>query len=661
NRDRLERVGSGYVAHHAKDFLLANDAWFRGLGVHAGPDGSVYVSDWTDTGECHNHEVVDQTNGRIYKIVHGTPKPWRGDLAALSDAELVKLQTHPNDWFVRRARRLLQERAAAGKLTRDVLAPLEALVDDDAADARRRLRALWALHSVGALKPLDYLRWTKAAADPLAVWAVRLFFDVNRDNAADLYVFELSHGPDDLKHPAVQLSLASAVQWVPPRLRSNTIHFLLGAVKDGHDFNLAQLIWLAIEPTVPERPDWAVGRLDEAAIPWVRECIARRMAPLPAGGDDRLTGLDRLARWLTKSDDTERQADVLRGIQFAFVGRREVAMPADWPAGYKRLAASPSASVRDQAMQLAVLFGDGQAIQAVRRVVLDTHAALDRRRAGLQILQQRQRPDLVPVLTGLLADRDLRGQAVVALAAFEDPAIPGLILRHYAAFTDTEKAAAVATLAARPASALALLDAIERGTVSRGDVSAYAARQIQGLKDMAVTARLEKVLGRIKPVPQAKRDLIGLYKSALTADAFKAADPSRGRAVFAKTCATCHRLFDDGAAIGPDLTGSQRANIDYLLENIVDPNALVPREYRVTRFTLKSGRVVDGLAIREDAGAVTVRTPTEELVVPKAEIGEREVTEVSLMPEGLLDALTRDQVRDLVAYLASAVQVPLPK
>ena len=82
----------------------------------AGPDGGVYVSDWTDTGECHNYDKVDATNGRIYKVTYGTPKPWRGDVSRLSDAELVKLQSHKNDWFARHARRVLQERAAAGKL-----------------------------------------------------------------------------------------------------------------------------------------------------------------------------------------------------------------------------------------------------------------------------------------------------------------------------------------------------------------------------------------------------------------------------------------------------------------------------------------------------------------------------------------------------------------
>ena len=137
NNDILERKGSSYVARHGKDFLFANDPWFRGIALCYGPDGGVYVSDWCDTGECHNYKVVDRTNGRIYKITYGKAKNpaetvvHRGiqrdlarklgknwDLSKLPDSELVKMQEHKNEWFVRTARRILQERAAEGKLDR---------------------------------------------------------------------------------------------------------------------------------------------------------------------------------------------------------------------------------------------------------------------------------------------------------------------------------------------------------------------------------------------------------------------------------------------------------------------------------------------------------------------------------------------------------------
>ena len=77
NRDRIDYTAKGPVLRHEKDFLFANDPWFRGLAIDYGPDGGVYVADWCDTGECHNAKEVDRTNGRIYKVTHSTPKPKR--------------------------------------------------------------------------------------------------------------------------------------------------------------------------------------------------------------------------------------------------------------------------------------------------------------------------------------------------------------------------------------------------------------------------------------------------------------------------------------------------------------------------------------------------------------------------------------------------------
>ena len=90
NHDRLERKGSGYVAHHERDFLMANDTWFRGLELKYGPDGSVYLTDWSDTGECHetDDDNAHRENGRIYKISFGRAKPAQVNLAASSDEEL---------------------------------------------------------------------------------------------------------------------------------------------------------------------------------------------------------------------------------------------------------------------------------------------------------------------------------------------------------------------------------------------------------------------------------------------------------------------------------------------------------------------------------------------------------------------------------------------
>jgi putative heme-binding domain-containing protein len=165
----------------------------------------------------------------------------------------------------------------------------------------------------------------------------------------------------------------------------------------------------------------------------------------------------------------------------------------------------------------------------------------------------------------------------------------------------------------------------------------------------------------VRPASEGKAALTAKYKALLTADYVKGADLSQGRVVFQRTCATCHRLFDDGAKIGPELTGSQRANLDYFLENVLDPSAVVAKEYQLTVVELKNGRFLNGIIKEENDRSIVLQMQNEQVVVPKNEIDSRKESAQSLMPDGLLDKLSKEEVRDLVGYLASPQQVPLPK
>ena len=182
-----------------------------------------------------------------------------------------------------------------------------------------------------------------------------------------------------------------------------------------------------------------------------------------------------------------------------------------------------------------------------------------------------------------------------------------MILKTYPTFTDAEKEDAVQTLAARPVWALELLDAIEKGTVPRRDVSAFIARQMQGLKDKRVVERLDKVWGKIQPASAQRMALTAKYKAILTDDALAKADPSKGRQMFVKNCASCHKLYDAGGDVGPALTGAQRSNLDYILENVLDPSAVVPNDYKVNVIQLLNGRLINGIVKSETDKAITVR------------------------------------------------------
>jgi len=303
--DELVRQGSGYVARHGDNFLMANDPWFRAVQIGYGPDGGVFVSDWNDFGECHDTDGVYRSSGRIYKITYENVKPSGAfDLQKLSDAELVRIQLHANDWHVRHARRVLQERAAAGRLAPDTHAALTRIVRENA-DVTRQLRALWALHATGGLAPQTPLpagdeRFQKRPLDrrgvrvpgpgphPLLLellehqdenlrwWAIQLLVEDKAPLPEALRRFA-QMAPEE-KSPFVRLALASALQRVPLHSRLAIAQGLVSRVEDASDPNLPLMIWYALEPVVPQYPTESLRLARESKIPLVREFIARRLA-----------------------------------------------------------------------------------------------------------------------------------------------------------------------------------------------------------------------------------------------------------------------------------------------------------------------------------------------------------------------------------------------
>jgi putative membrane-bound dehydrogenase-like protein len=650
NHDPLERQGSGYVAHHAKDFMLANDPWFRGLAIQYGPDGGVFVSDWTDTGECHNYDKVDQTNGRIYKITYGKPAPYHGDVSKLSDAELVQLQLRKNDWHVRHARRVLQERAAAGQLTPGTRDALAKMLQENA-EVTRQLRALWALHVTGGLEEKLRQDLLQHPQEYLRGWAVHLGLEDR--NPSPAFLARLAEMARKDPSPFVRLYLASGLQRLSAAERWPIAEALAAHGEDAHDANLPLMVWYGIEPLGSADQERFVALLEKVQIPLVREFMARRVSATSSG-------LRPLLRFLNRQDDAAVHFEVLRGLHAAMIGRRQVQMPEEWPAVYRKLSQSPSAEVRDKAMLLAVVFDDPEAIATLRKLLLDSTAAATARQSALQALIYQKNPELAPLLHTLLGDPMLRGAALRGLAAFNHEATPEIVLRHYSSLTDDEKADAVHTLTARPAYALALLDAVERGRIPRRDLTAFTVRQMQGLKNKQVNERLVKVWGVLRPASQEKAALMTRYKALLGPDYLKSADKAQGRVVFTRTCAACHVLFGEGGKIGPELTGSQRTSLDYLLENILDPSAVVASDYQVTVLLTRDGRVITGIIKQETDKVVTIQTQNEVIPVPQTDVEERRKSPISMMPEGLLDKLTNEEVRDLIAYLGSPTQVPLP-
>jgi putative membrane-bound dehydrogenase-like protein len=275
NNDRLEHAGSGYVAKHGPDLLFANDPWFRGLELQYGPDGGVYMTDWSDTDECHDYEDIHRENGRIFKVTYGDVKRQDVNVAKLSDAELVKLQSHRNEWFVRTARRVLHERAAAGSLKPETIPALRTMLTAEQ-DVPKRLRALWALYVTGGLDERRLAALLQSPEPYLRGWAIRLEVEDRAASPAMLERFAELAASDP--SPVVRLHLASALQRLPLEPRWPIVERLAAHAEDADDANIPLMVWYAAEPLVPANPERAVRLLAGAKIPVVRENIARRLA-----------------------------------------------------------------------------------------------------------------------------------------------------------------------------------------------------------------------------------------------------------------------------------------------------------------------------------------------------------------------------------------------
>jgi putative heme-binding domain-containing protein len=397
-------------------------------------------------------------------------------------------------------------------------------------------------------------------------------------------------------------------------------------------------------------PAALVSIAQRSALPIVRQYIARRLAEdLEKDG----TPLNEL---LTSSPALD---DITAGIAEALTGWRKAPKPAAWDSLVAKLATSSDTALVDRVRDLSVVFGDGRALDDVKKLALDGKADLLARKSALQTLIDNRAPDLRAICEKLLDTRFLNPVAARGLATFDDPAIGALLVKAHPKFHQSERPQLLAMLVARPIFARSLLDAVGAGKIPRADLSAFAARQIRSFNDPALTQRLAEVWGEERESSADKKAQIAKWKQLFTPAALAAADKSAGRATFTTACATCHTLYGHGGKLGPDLTGSGRDNLDYLLENIVDPSATVSADFRMTVMHLKDGRVLNGMVAARTDRIVTLQTMTEKQTIERSEVAKIEELPMSLMPEGLPDALGETEMRDLIAYLMNKTQVPL--
>ena len=660
--DHVEAKGSTFIGQHRADFMRSDDFWFIPIQQKVGPDGALYVSDWSDKQVCHQGsgavDAWDRSNGRIYRIVYDKLKPWKGDLGKLSDQDLKKMAVeNGNVWFQRMARKVLWERYAGKRPTSPLMQGLSDLAIAKPSSPTS-LRALWTLDSLYDMAAEgEYSDWSvlydqileESGAEYQRGWAVRLAG--NRATTPNKGILaDFSESAKKEKSPLVRRELASLLQRLPLDKRTDIALGLIRHKEDAEDPVIPYLIWYGIEPVVGADAKAGMKLATASQMDMVTGFIYRRMSTDDAGRNALLG----MAATLT---DAAQREKTLAMIVTSAHNTGHHGRPKDWDSLATKLGEGASPATQQMVEEMSVLFGDEPTLKKWRGILDDTKVVPDKRAHVLMALVEAHDLPTAKILHGIL-NREypdpLRRVAIQSLVALPDSGNAGVLLQRYDVLSRDEKSDAVAVLASTREGAAALLRAVADEKIEKKMLTPFLIRQLQTLKSNEVDALVAKVYGTVN---QAKPDVAkqkAKWQKLLTPAVLKAADIVKGHEIFKGTCATCHRLIGEGASVGPDLTGSNRADLGYLLDNVLDPSAVIGKGYELNVFTMKDARVISGIMKEETSAGYKVAMPGGvEMILNKTEVGKREVLKISMMPEGQFDALGPEMAANLVAFLQS--------
>jgi putative membrane-bound dehydrogenase-like protein len=669
--------GSSFRSAHGGVLLLANDTWFAPTDLTLGPDGSIYVADWFDRRTAHPDPDADwdRSNGRVYKIeARGTRPVAPFDLARLPSDRLVSLLSHPNDWFRRKARRILADRRDP-----EVIFPLRRLVAETN-DEDLQLQALWALYVSGGFNGAFAEKLLSHENPDVRRWTVRFLGDERKVTPAlARRLAGLAATEPDV---VVRSQLACSARRLPVADGLPIMRRLLERNLDGRDPHIPWLLWWAVEEHAIDGREQVLATFATSEArqqPLARDVILGRvMRRYAAEGGE--AGYGACARLLASAPPAERHrmlAELLNGLNdrptephknvgTLFSGQAVLEKPPDPRAGLQEeklppaLAKQLDALWKDDTTDLTLIrLGAhlGRAAGHDRAVALavDRATPLALRLELVHLLGNVGGPTCVRPLLKLVGGDELepvQTAAISALQRFEKEGIAAALLHHYPKMSPRLRERTSEVLLGRRAWAATFLREIDAGRIAATDVPPEQLRVVALHKDRSLDDLVRKHWGNIRPgTPEEKLAEMRRLSNDLRAGT---GGPVAGRELFRKHCATCHKLFGEGESIGPDLTHANRKDRDYLLVSAVDPSAVIRKEYLAYVLRTTDGRTLTGLIAEQAPGAVTLLDgKNQRTIVRRDRIESIEESPVSLMPEGLLKELRPQELRDLFSYLQS--------
>jgi len=643
---RFENDGSTFKTVDTERLLVTDDHWFRPVDIKEGPDGAVYLADWYDSRLTHidPRDTWHKTSGRIYRIRGSAVKPVETiDFSKATTEELVALLSHENRWHRQQALRQFGDR-------NDALAipVLEKLMFDRT--GQTALEALWALNLSGGF---DDALAVKALGheDPyVRMWTIRLLGDTETLNPD---VAEILHQLAGLEsHPEVRSQLAASTKRWTSASALPVLRALVLRGEDEADPHIPLQLWWGLEAHIGMHPE-RVAQLFEDATAWesliVEKVLLSRIVQRAIQAENYHLAID----LFDHAPSIEHTRPLVEGFQEGLRGVKLSRLPQDLVARYQN-----SVEALDRpAYAFGLRRGDEVATAQALSIIEDEGHLAYERLVYIQILGEAPNTESVPVLMSLVRDDPspaIRHAAIKTLRSYPNEEIGEQVLSWYPDRLRSDpslRQAVLELLTSRASWAESLIVAIEdTRQINRADVPLQVAQQIQFLGDekLAETARLVWPALRMASTDE-KQERIQKIKTVLREGSLNA---GRGKAIYHQQCGTCHRLYDEGGGIGPDLTGYERSNLDAILLNIVDPSAEIREGFVNYIVRTTDGNTWSGFLVGEQGNTIELRSFTGETVVlHEADIISRLPQSVSMMPEGLLMNLPEQDIRDLFAYL----------
>ncbi len=678
--------GATFKASPVRDFLRANNGWFRPVSIQTGPDGFLWIMDWCDKYPCYqnaqaNPEGVDRERGRIWRICYvgseegkklaGMSRTETGlNLQKWSDEQLIQSLLQRNSWTSRTAAVVLQTRKSEAVTNglRGILSGRKPLA--------AQLQALGLLQAHGL--PGDSLPeiFTANEADELALTvaasAEAIRCSAHPETSPLWKTFERLCGSSE--DPAAQAAIATAIR------RIGAQHLTTGGIRDigkpqpgllqciGELFNtfkktsdrtLIHRAWLAFEPLLAAQPEHGLRALefvlqypDTAAAAVLANNSARRLVDTRSSGNVDLL----LANMKSWQDKPAIVAAALEGMLKAQEAGAVKPSKVDPTPIFEQWGRSTSADVRNLAGRLATLWGDPNAVAALMGLVLDPSADPNKRIEAIRTVRKLRSDQARAGIAKLLTEKNgdaLTIEALLAAAELGGRDLSEAVLKGWEQYSPSVRTSAAEVMISRPDWASKLLDGVEGKWIpaqklNAADLPATVRRFFAVQADAAMKERAAKLLGAWNETNADTKALIAAKKTAcLTGEP----NMETGKLIFTTTCAVCHKFHGGGQEVGPELIGSGRSNLDALLANVIDPNQVIGNGYENVVVSTKDGRTLAGRVVEDTPTQVTLLgIGGRREVVGRADIAKLENTHQSLMPMGF-GALPDEQFRDLIWYV----------